>query len=220
MANSPTQPIPDSSGGKFGPFAAQLFVGEMNRARIVRVMLDKVAGEWQGACVPFYDGAGLGKGNHRFVFGKDGSMWVGQTHLSWVGGQGVQRIKWNGKTPMEVESMKLLRNGFKLTFTKPLAKGAGHHDHFQFTRYYYEYRQGYGSPQLGTEAVQIAGLKLRRGDRTLMIYLDKLTPGYVYQLDLNNIAATDGSPLVNALVCYTLNRLTNGDDKAPHLVQK
>ena len=53
-----------------------------------------------------------------------------------------------------------------------------------------------------------------------MIYLDKLTPGYVYQLDLNNIAATDGSPLVNALVCYTLNRLTNGDDKAPHLVQK
>ena len=53
-----------------------------------------------------------------------------------------------------------------------------------------------------------------------MIYLDKLTPGYVYQLDLNNIVATDGSPLVNALVCYTLNRLTNGDDKAPHLVQK
>ena len=121
---------------------------------------------------------------------------------------------------MEVESMKLLRNGFKLTFTKPLAKGACHHDNFQFTRYYYEYRQGYGSPQLGKEAVQITDLKLLRGARTLMIYLDKLTPGYVYQLDLNNIAATDGSPLVNALVCYTLNRLTNGDDKAPHLVQK
>ena len=68
--------------------------------------------------------------------------------------------------------------------------------------------------------MQIAGLKLLMGDRTLMIYLDKLTPGYVYQLDLNNIAAADGSPLVNALVCYTLNRLTNGDDKAPHLVQK
>ena len=33
----------------------------------------------------------------------------------------------------------------------------------------------------------------------MMIYLDKLTPGYVYQLDLNNITATDGSPLVNAL---------------------
>ena len=220
MANSPTQPIPDSSGGKFGPFAGQLFVGEMNQPRIMRVMLDKVAGEWQGACVPFYDAAGLGTGNHRFVFGADGNLWVGQTHLSWVGGQGVQRIKWNGKTPMEVESMKLLGNGFKLTFTKPLAKGACHHDHFQFTRYYYEYRQGYGSPQLGTEAVQITGLKLLEGARTLMIYLDKLTPGYVYQLDLNNIAATDGSPLVNALVCYTLNRLTNGDDKAPHLVQK
>jgi hypothetical protein len=70
MANSPTQPIADSTAGKFGPFAAQLFVGEMNRARIVRVMLDKVAGEWQGACVPFYDGAGLGKGNHRLFLAK------------------------------------------------------------------------------------------------------------------------------------------------------
>jgi len=55
MANSPTQPLPDSTQGKFGPFAGQLLVGEMNRSRIVRVMLDKVAGELQGACVPFYD---------------------------------------------------------------------------------------------------------------------------------------------------------------------
>ena len=220
MANSPTQPIPDSSGGKFGPFAAQLFVGEMNRARIVRVMLDKVAGEWQGACVPFYDGAGLGKGNHRFVFGKDGSMWLGQTHLSWVGGQGVQRIKWNGKTPMEVESMKLTDSGFALQFTKPLANGLAKPETFAIQRYYYAYRKDYGSPQHGREPVPVTGVQLLRDGRTVIVSLAKLNPGYVYQLDLNNIAAADGSPLVNGLVCYTLNRLTNGDDKAPHLVQK
>ena len=79
MANSPTQPLPDSTKGRFGPFAGQLLVGEMNRSRIARVMLDEVAGELQGACVPFYDDAGLTRGSHRFVFGSDGSLWVGRS---------------------------------------------------------------------------------------------------------------------------------------------
>jgi hypothetical protein len=34
------------------------------------------------------------------------------------------------------------------------------------------------------------------------------------------VEAEDGSAVVNPLICYTLNRLTNGDDKAPHLVRK
>jgi hypothetical protein len=162
----------------------------------------------------------LGKGNHRFVFGKDGSMWLGKTHLSWVGGQGVQRIKWNGKTPMEVESMKLTDSGFALQFTKPLANGLAKPETFAIQRYYYAYRKDYGSPQHGREPVPVTGVQLLRDGRTVIVSLAKLNPGYVYQLDLNNIAAADGSPLVNGLVCYTLNRLTNGDDKAPHLVQK
>ena len=220
MANSPTQPLPDSTEGKFGPFAGQLLVGEMNRSRIVRVMLDKVAGELQGACVPFYDNAGLTRGSHRFVFGKDGSLWVGQTHLSWVGGEGVQRIRWNGKTPMEVQSMKQIPGGFEISFTKRLDKSTAVPDQFQFTRYYYEYRQGYGSPPHGTEVIKIAGSKRLGDEKTMLVYLDKMNPGFVYQLDLKNVKSEDGSAVVNPLVCYTLNRLPNGDDKAPHLVRK
>ncbi len=220
MANSPTQPLPDSTGGKFGPFAGQLLVGEMNRSRIVRVMLDKVAGELQGACVPFYDNAGLTRGSHRFVFGKDGSLWVGQTHLSWVGGEGVQRIRWNGKTPMDVQSMKLIPGGFQITFTKRLAKFTHVPKQFHFTRYYYSYRQGYGSPQHGKESIKVAGSKRLGDEKTMMVYLDKMNPGFVYQLDLKGVEAEDGSAVVNPLICYTLNRLTNGDDKAPHLVGK
>ena len=220
MANSPTQPLPDSTKGRFGPFAGQLLVGEMNRSRIVRVMLDEVAGELQGACVPFYDDAGLTRGSHRFVFGSDGSLWVGQTHLSWVGGEGVQRIRWNGKTPMDVQSMKLIPGGFHITFTKRLAKSTHVPDQFKFKRYYYEYRQGYGSPQNGTEAIKVAGSKRLGDEKTMMVYLDKMNPGYIYQLDLKGVEAEDGSAVVNPLICYTLNRLTNGDDKAPHLVRK
>ena len=53
----------------------------------------------------------------------------------------------------------------------------------------------------------------------MFVYLDKMNPGYIYQLDLKGVEAEDGSTVVNPLICYTLNRLANGDDKAPHLVR-
>lgn len=215
MANSPTQMLTDTSRGKFGPFTGQLLVGEMNKPRIIRVLVDEVAGETQGACLPFIDNGGLHRGMHRFVFAPDGSLWAGQTHLSWAGGNGLQRITWTGKTPMSVSAMKLTQTGFNLSFTKPLARAAV--ENFVFQRYYYKYHQSYGSPQLGKEAIKVTNLKLASDGKSVSINLEKLNPGYVYQLNLKNLTAMDKTPVLNTFICYTLNRLTNGDNKAPHL---
>tara|TARA_Y100000588_G_scaffold71896_1_gene74117 strand:+ start:2263 stop:4233 length:1971 start_codon:yes stop_codon:yes gene_type:complete len=215
MANSPTQPITDTTRGQFGPFAGQLLVGEMNRPRIMRVLLDEVAGQTQGACLPFIDNGGLRRGMHRFAFAPDGSLWAGSTRLSWAGGSGLQRIIWTGKTPMDLAAIKLTADGFNLTFTKPLAKTPA--DQIKLQRYYYRYHQGYGSPQLGREPVAINKLETSKDGKTLALTLDKLNPGYVYQFDLKPLTATDKTPILNSLACYTLNTLTNGDDKAPHL---
>ena len=215
MANSPTQMLSDNTKGKFGPFAGQLLVGEMNRPRILRILVDEIAGETQGACLPFIDNGGLNRGMHRFAFAPDGSLWVGQTHLSWAGGNGLQRISWTGKMPMSVLAMKLTDTGFKLTFTKPLSKVTA--ENFDFQRYYYKYHQSYGSPQLGKEPIKITTLNLAPDRKTISINLEKLNPGYVYQLNLKNVTASDKTPALNTYICYTLNYLTNGDDKAPHL---
>ena len=215
MANSPTQMLTDTSSGKFGPFAEQLLVGEMNRPRIMRVLVDEVAGETQGACLPFIDNGGLHRGMHRFVFAPDGSLWVGQTHLSWAGGNGLQRISWTGKMPMSVSTMNLTDTGFKLTFTKPLTKVTA--ENFAFHRYYYKYHQSYGSPQLGREPINVMSVKPSKDGKSVSIDLEKLNPGYVYQLDLKNVTASDKTPALNTYICYTLNRLINGDNKAPHL---
>ena len=53
MANSPTKVLAITPDAKIGPFAGQLLVGEMNRPRIMRVMLEKVGGELQGHAFPF-----------------------------------------------------------------------------------------------------------------------------------------------------------------------
>ncbi len=216
MANSPTQMLTDTTGGKFGPFSGQLLVGEMNRPRILRVLVDEVAGQTQGACLPFIDGGGLHRGMHRFAFAPDGSLWTGSTHLSWAGGSGLQRVTWTGKTPMELASMKITERGFDLTFTHPL--GNVEATQFEFQRYYYKYHQSYGSPQLGKEAIDVTALEMGKNGKTVSLALDKLNPGYVYQLTLKNVTAKDKTPTLNTFVCYTLNTLTNGDDKAPHLV--
>ena len=80
-------------------------------------MLENVDGELQGACVPFIDGKGLRKGNNRLAFAPDGSLWVGQASHGWTGDDGIQRIVYSGKPPMEVYSMSLTSKGFDLTFT-------------------------------------------------------------------------------------------------------
>ena len=54
MGQSVSEPIWDTTGGKFGPFAGQCFVGDQMKAIVMRVVLEKVNGVWQPCnTVPF-----------------------------------------------------------------------------------------------------------------------------------------------------------------------
>jgi hypothetical protein len=208
MANSPTAVVCDTTNGKFGPFDGQLFVGEMNTPRLIRVMLDEVGGQIQGACVPFVDGGGLRAGNHRLVFTADGSLWVGQTHLAWAGGEGLQRLSWKHERPMEVLSVSLQPGGFLFTFTKPLAAASvPSAEAWKIHHYTYHYHATYGSPQVGRTELVPAEVQTRSGGRQLWCALPDIKDGgTVYEFTLPKFAATDGTPLGNSLVCYTVNR--------------
>jgi len=56
MGQSASEPRWDTTGGKFGPFAGQCFVGDQCTSVIMRVALEKVNGRYQGACFPFRQG--------------------------------------------------------------------------------------------------------------------------------------------------------------------
>lgn len=208
IANSPSQPVCDMTAGKFGPFAGQLFVGEMNSPRIVRVMLEKIGGQLQGACIPFLEGQGLRKGNNRLAFANDGSLWVGQAAYGWAGDNGIQRIVFTGKQPMDVYTMNLTHDGFNITFTQPVDRVcATDTAQYYFTRYNYAYHEKYGSPQMDKKSVPVKEVSLSADQKTVSLILDTLQEGYVYQLDLGNLPARSGDSLLNRTVCYTINRL-------------
>jgi len=209
MANSLTQPVADHTQGKFGPFSGQLFAGEMNQGRILRIMLEEVKGELQGACIPFIDQQGLRKGNNRLAFAPDGSLWVGQAEHGWAGDKGIQRIIFTGKQPADIDSMNLTLTGFDLTFTQPMDAGIADAGNYSFRHYYYEYHKTYGSDQFDVQSVQIKNIKVSQDKRKVSISLANLKPGYIYELKLNNIRSVSGEPLANSMICYTLNNLKN-----------
>jgi glucose/arabinose dehydrogenase len=216
MANSPTQPLLDSTGGKFGPFAGQMFIGEMNRPRIIRLIFDKVDGQFQGAAVPFIDKYGLRAGNNRMAFAPDGSLWVGQNDHGWAGDKGLQRIVWTGTAPFDLLDMKLTRNGFNLTFTRPLDVSiAALPSSFRIKRYSYDYHAAYGSKQHDVEEVEVATVHLSPDRLRASIVFTDLVAWRIYELHLDALKAEDGTAIGNPLVCYTLNRLLKNTPPPP-----
>jgi hypothetical protein len=124
LANSPGSPAWDLSGGKFGPFGGQMFVGDQTLSTLMRVATERVDGTDQGTMVLF--ARNLASGVMRPCFLPDGSLLLGQTGRGWraKGGNeaGLQRI-WHDPavTAADIHSIRTTPNGFTVQFTAPLA---------------------------------------------------------------------------------------------------
>jgi hypothetical protein len=139
------------------------------------------------------DGAPLRAGSHRLAFAPDGSLWIGQSERQqgWPAGAGIQRLVWTGKTPLEVSAMHLTERGFSLGFTLPLDSGGiGSAGAIAGRRYYYQYHEEYGSPQTDIHPVLAHDLSLSSDRKTLTFAVDTLSPGDVYEFNLNGSKAS------------------------------
>jgi len=209
MANSPSQPLVDSTKGKFGPYAGQLLVGEMNKGRIMRVMLEKIGGKLQGACVPFFDGNGLSTGNNRLCFSPDGkTLWVGHSSHGWAGSRGIQTLTWTGAVPPDVHHINLTKSGFSLTFTVPLDKSSAISvNNYAIKSYSYKYHQSYGSPQVNLRSIKPTKAQLSKDAKTVILELPDMQARQVYEISLKQIRTAEGVPLLNPLLAYHAHNL-------------
>ena len=210
LSNSPGEPVFDETGGKFGPFDDQVFIGDQSRSNIMRAWLERVGGEYQGVVFDFVDPLQCGVIRSRFA--PDGSLWVGQTGRGWrsVGSKtfGLQRIVWDGKTvPMEMHSVSLTKTGFRIQFTKPVNREeAGKAENYTIKHWGYIYQAEYGSPKVGLVELKPTSVKVSGDGVTAELELP-LVKEQVYQLTLSNIPGADGAPMTNPTGYYTLNRL-------------
>ncbi|MCM8536929.1 MAG: PQQ-dependent sugar dehydrogenase [Lentisphaeraceae bacterium] len=205
MGNSPTQPLLIDHD-KFGPFKGQMLIGEMNFQRVLRFMKDKVNGVTQGAIIPHIDGDPMRIGNNRLAWGQDGSLYIGRTKLSWPGDNGIQRVFWDGKADLAVQDVKLLKDGFKVSFTKEL-KGEPIATNFKIFSYHYLYQRAYGSPRIDEQEVKVQSVSLSADKKSLEVKIDQLSSGKVYDFKLSDFVSVDGESLQFGHFCYTLNQL-------------
>ena len=207
LSRSPTQPLWDTTVGKFGPFAGQMFVGDHTNPVIVRVALEKVDGEYQGACFPFF--TKVKRGNHRLAFAPDGSLYIGQTARGWLGNgnEGIQRLSWTGKMPFEIQTVALTADGFELQFTVPVDPvTAGKTENYALEHFYYYYHEQYGSPEVELTPVAVKEVKISEDHKCVRLVLPELKTRRIYALSLPIVRSEDGRTLHNSSAYYTLNR--------------
>lgn len=207
MGQSATGIVCDKSGGKFGPFGKQLFLGEFVLSGVNRVFLEKVGGEYQGACFPFVDG--LQCAALALTFLPDGSLVVGESNRGWnsKGNRsfGLQKIVWTKKTPLEVQKMELTKTGFRFTFTLPVDKASV--GQITGQSYTYPFQSKYGGTEVDAKPLQISGTNLMEDGLVLEVTIANLREGYVHEFELPRLKAKDGTPLWHRMAYYTLNRL-------------
>ncbi len=199
----------DLTEGAFGPYSGQMFVAEWTYPRILRVDLQRVRGEYQGAAFLFVEGNGLRMANNRLAFSPDGrSLYVAQTSRIWGSTEGLQRIVWQGTVPFDVLTMRVTRKGFDLTFTKPADReAASDPSNYSLTRYYYRYHSRYGSPKIDVTPVRVASARVAGNGLRVSLEVEDLREGWVYDLRPTSIRSSQGEPLATPIAAYTLNLL-------------
>ena len=207
LSRSSSGPVCDTTAGKFGPFSDQMFVGDVGYGAnpgILRIALEKVNGEYQGACFRFVDGQPLGC--ERMKFGPDHQLYMASLT------SGLTRLAFDGKTPMAIESMHLRKGGtgFVVQLTKPLsAETRLEPEKIRFKRYYFPYTSNYGANPTDEKIIPVTQAELSPDRRTISLTLpvEAHPNGMVYEMDLGNLTSEAGEKLIHREGWYTVHAL-------------
>jgi hypothetical protein len=200
----------DYTGGKFGPFKDQLFVGDQTHSTVMRVTLEKVNGRYQGACYMLK--RGFDSGSLALEMAPDGSLFVQGTERGWGARGGkpfaLQRLVWTGETPFEVQEMRAKPDGFELTFTEPVdASTASSPSSYAMETYTYIYQATYGSPEVDRTTPTLKSATVGKDGLSVRLVVDGLEPGHVHELHLPGVRSAKGEPLLHDAAYYTLNSI-------------
>ena len=210
MGQSASGIVCDATGGKFGPFAEQMFVSDQAHSTVMRVFLEKVNDRYQGACFPFRQG--LASGNLAMEFADDASMFVYGTDRGWGARGGrpfaLQRLVWTGKVPFEILEMRAKPDGFELTFTEPVdPQTVGDPASYSMKAYTTIYQSSYGSPKVDASTPAITQIAVAPDKLSARLVIEGIVPGNVHELHAAGVRSAKDQPLLHDAAYYTLNNI-------------
>jgi hypothetical protein len=120
----------------------------------------------------------------------------------------LQRIDWNGVMPFETKEINIKKDGFLITFTKPVDKKvAASTDSYNITTYTHIYHGGYGSPEVDQTTAQVTEATPSADGLSVMVRLAKITEDHIHEFDFSKIRSQDDRPLVHSKAYYTVNEI-------------
>ena len=204
--------LTDRTAGSFGPFAGQLLVSDQGQSKIMRVAMEQVDGEYQGAVFPFREG--FGSGLLRLNFGPDNALYAGQTARGWAatGGEefALERLTWTGEVPFEMYAIRATETGFEVEFTKQVAAANVRPSAFSIQNFTYLYHHNYGSPVTELASNPVESATLLDDGKTVRLTVGGFRPGYIYEVRVNGLRASGGEGLLHDYGYYTLNAIPGG----------
>ena len=210
MGQSVSAVMPDVSGGKFGPFAGQFFVGDYTLSLVMRAEMEVVNGQYQGACYPFRQGFATGLIGGRLT--ERGQIFVGGSKRGWpvrgLSEKALQRLDWTGKVPFEVHSMRVKPDGFELRFTSPVDPAAARDPKsYTLETFTHHYFGGYGGPEIEQADQRIVSATPSADGLSVRLVVEKLVLGHIHELHLPGLRDRAGERLLHDVAYYTLNQI-------------
>jgi cytochrome c551/c552 len=206
--------VRDDTQGMFGPFAGQIFVGDQGQSKVMRVVMEKIKGEYQGVAFDFK--SGFQSGVLRMNWGHDGSMFAGETNRGWGSAgtttSGLQRLVWTKRIPMEMKTVRAMPDGFEIEFTLPVDKKTAEDlSSYNGKTFIYKYHPVYGSPTINEEKIDIKGVKVSDDGLKVSVVIDNLRQYYIHEINVSGIKSHDGLPVLHPTAFYTLNNIPDGE---------
>jgi len=218
MGRSITGFTVDTTEGRFGPFAGQMFLGDFSLSLLMRATTEQIDGVWQGACYPFREGLSTGILNVHFT--PEGRLLAGGTNRGWpVRGTApfaLERLEWTGVTPFEILRIGITPNGFEVTFTKPLDPTLGRDPaSYSIQTFTHEYHAGYGGPEIDQTTPSVESVTLSEDGKRATLKLSEVKVGHVHAFDLAALRSRDAETLVHRHAYYTVNRVPHPQPVEP-----
>jgi hypothetical protein len=172
--------------------------------------MEQVNGVWQGGCIVFREGFRCGI--IPALETADGTAYIGGADRGWGSKGGkpytLERVRWTGKTPFEVQDIHAKSDGFEMTFTQPVdAAKAGDIASYKSEAWTYIFQSSYGSPEVDKVTPSVEKATVSADGKSVRLKMSPLTKGHVHMIQLPGVMSKEGAPLLHATVYYTLNEI-------------
>jgi hypothetical protein len=182
-----------SAESLFGPLSGQLIGCEYDTRRLVRMSLEQVESDWQGAVYPFSIEPPAGQPTFEgpLVCGVSprGDLYIGNIRDSgWGAGSNtgsLVRLRYSGQLPPGIARVTAARQGFRVEFTQPVDRQlAGDPSRYQVSSYRRIPTPDYGGPDLDRRTEKPTAIEVSADGRSALVHLAGLREGFVYEFHL------------------------------------